>query len=51
MPRVIRTPSAARDLDEIFDYIAIQGGRPATAECDVNLRAAQTSAELFREAR
>ena len=32
MPRVVRTPSAARDLDEIFDYIAIQGGRPATAE-------------------
>ncbi len=32
MPRVIRDPSAARDLDEIFDYIAIQGGRPATAE-------------------
>ena len=32
MPRVIRTPAAARDLDQIFDYIAIQGGRPATAE-------------------
>lgn len=32
MPRVIRTPTAARDLDEIFDYIAIEGGRPATAE-------------------
>ena len=32
MPRVIRTPTAARDLDEIFDYIAIEGGRPSTAE-------------------
>ncbi len=32
MPRVIRTPTAARDLDEIFDYIAIEGGRPTTAE-------------------
>ena len=32
MPRVIRTPTAARELDEIFDDIAIHGGRPATAE-------------------
>ena len=32
MQRVIRTPTAQRDLDEIFDYIAVQSCRPATAE-------------------
>lgn len=32
MLRVVRTPTAARELDEIFDEIAIRGGRPATAE-------------------
>ena len=32
MPQVIRTPTAARDLDEIYDCIAIESARPVAAE-------------------
>ena len=32
MPRLIRTPAAEDDLQEIAHYIAVEQGRPQTAE-------------------